>query len=70
MAAFGDYEPLDALDTEPADALQVAMKLHRLRRAQGLEGPTWELLADPERSVRVGIVVDLLGWLRRSGAAR
>ena len=66
---FGDWEPADALDREPADAEQVARKLHAIRRTRDLEQVGWEQLAEPERAVLVAVVGALLAWLRRQGAA-
>ena len=67
---FGDHEPADSYDTAPADPLQVAIKLHRLRRLEGLEDADWDELDDPERGVRLQIVVVLIDWGRRQGIFR
>jgi hypothetical protein len=69
MSDFGDFDDDDALDTEPADPEQVARKLHRLRLAEALEERRWEELDLAERTVRILILVRLLAWLRRQGAA-
>lgn len=66
--AFGDYDEDDALDHEPADPVQVAIKLHRLRRDNGLEGPSWDDLTEVQRAVLIAIIGHLLAWLRRQGA--
>lgn len=69
MSDFGDFDDDDALDTEPADALQVARRLHLLRRREALEDDDWDDLDENERGVRVQIVAVLLAWLRRQGSA-
>jgi len=69
MSDFGDFDPDDALDTEPADPEQVAAKLHRLRRDEGLDdGRDWDELPISERILFILIVTKLLDWLRRQGA--
>lgn len=68
MSSFGDFEEADAFDTAPADAEQVARKLHRLRFRAGLEDRPWSELGDEARARRVAIVAELLAWLRRQGA--
>lgn len=65
---FGDFDPDDAVDTEPADPEQVARKIHRLRRERGFESAEWDDLTPGTRLILVGIVVDVLGWLRRQGS--
>lgn len=71
MTGFGDFDPADAYDPSPADPEQVARRLHRLRVGHGLEaGYAWEDLTGAQRAARVAVVVALLAWLRRSGAAR
>jgi hypothetical protein len=67
---FGDFEDDDAYDTEPADPEQVAIKLHRLRRAEALEDAEWDELDGGERLVRITIMVKLLAWGRRQGIFR
>lgn len=64
MSIFGDFDDDDAFDTAPADAEQVARKLHEL------EGGRWRNLTDEQQAARVAILVLLLAWLRRSGALR
>jgi len=49
MSEFGDFDPDDAADTEPADPEQVARKLHRLREDQGLEVGRWETSTSTSR---------------------
>jgi len=70
MSGFGDFEEADAFDTEPADAEQVARRLHRYRREDGREPAEWDDLAEYERVALVAIVRRLLDWLRRQGALR
>jgi hypothetical protein len=67
---FGDFDVDDALDTEPADAEQVARKLHelRLRAEVADDGRSWDELEGDERGVRIEVLVVLLAWLRRQGA--
>ncbi len=65
---FGDFDADDAVDTEPADPEQTAIKLHALRRERGLETGRWDDLEDWQRAVRVELVAVLLAWLRRQGA--
>lgn len=65
---FGDFEEDDAFDREPPDAEQVARRIHRLRHERGRESVTWDDLTASERLVLLGIVEDLLAWLRRQGA--
>ena len=64
---FGDYEPDDAFDTAEADPEQVAIKLQRLRREEGLDVDDWEELTDVQKAVRIAIIVRLLAWFRRQG---
>ena len=68
MTDFGDFTDDDAFDTAPADPEQVAVKLHRYRRDDGLEDADWDELDDGERLVRIAIIRRLLDWLRRQGA--
>lgn len=70
MSDFGDFDNDDAFDTEPADPLQVAIKLHRLRKRLGWESDEWETFNDNERDELVGIARGLLDWLRRQGGIR
>jgi hypothetical protein len=65
---FGDLDPDDVVDTEPADPEQVARRLHRLRRREGFEIEEWDELDAGERGALVQIIAVLLAWLRRSGA--
>ena len=67
---FGDYEADDAYDLAPADPLQVAVRLHQIRRREALEAADWDDLDDAERGVRVQIVTVLLAWGRRGGFFR
>ena len=68
MTDFGDFDPDDALDTEPADPEQVARKLHRLRLNAGWEGTDWNNLDAVDRGELIQVMVVLLDWLRRQGA--
>ena len=70
MSDFGDFEPDDAVDTEPADPEQVARRLHRYRRAAGMETFGWDELTIAERAARIAIIAKLLDWLRREGSLR
>ncbi|MET0415645.1 MAG: hypothetical protein ABW022_06455 [Actinoplanes sp.] len=67
--SFGDFDPDDAYDREPADPEQVARKLHALRHSEALEGASWEELTPAQQTLLVLIVARLLAWLRRQGAA-
>lgn len=68
MTDFGDFDADDALDHEPADPEQVARRLHRLRLERGRESVPWDELTPAERLLLLGIVEDVLAWLRRQGA--
>jgi hypothetical protein len=69
MTDFGDFELDDAYDpNEPADPEQVAIKLQTLRYDRSLESRRWNQLTVNEQTVRIGVVIALLAWLRRSGA--
>ena len=68
MSDFGDFDPDDALDVEPADPEQVARRIHRLRLERGFETVQWDGLSPAVRERLVGIVVDVLAWLRRQGS--
>lgn len=70
MSDFGDFDPDDALDTEPADPEQVAIKLHRYQRDDDPGLPEWESLSFDEKRRAIEIMVRLLNWLRRQGAFR
>ena len=66
---FGDFDPDDAFDpNEPPDPEQVAIKLHRLRYERSLESRRWDQLSINEQTVRIGVVIALLLWLRRQGS--
>jgi hypothetical protein len=65
---FGDLDDDDVVGTEPADAEQVARKLHVLRMARGFEIGLWERIGEPERSDLIAITAELLAWLRRQGS--
>jgi hypothetical protein len=65
---FGDIDDDDVIGTEPADAEQVARKLHVLRMARGFELGAWDRLGEPERGDLIAIVAELLAWLRRQGS--
>jgi hypothetical protein len=70
VSDFGDFDPDDALDTEPADPEQVARRLHAYRRDRGLEGRSFDELTLAQRAVVISIAAALLAWLRRQGALR
>lgn len=65
---FGDFDPADAVDVEPADPEQVAVKLQALRLAHGFTSTRWRDLTDAQRAARIALVAALLAWLRRQGA--
>lgn len=64
MSEFGDAEPADAFDIEPADPVQVARKLAEL---DGIDFDHW---TGEERARRIGIALALIVWLRREGSMR
>ena len=67
MSGFGDYDPdADAYDpTAPPDPEQVARKIAEL------DYINWEIsLTDAARRRRIGVALDLLAWLKRSGHLR
>lgn len=66
---FGDFDPLDAFDTAPADPEQVARRLHRLRRDDGFEIADWDDLSPADRGSLIQIIAVLLAWLHRQGAS-
>jgi len=72
--AFGDYEEDDAFDLAGPDALQVAIKLQKLRRAADLprriDRNDWDDLNDDDREKLIQVVVLLLAWGRRQGWVR
>lgn len=70
MSDFGDFDPDDALDTEPPDLEQVARKLHRYRQDDEPGVPAWEALSQPERTMLLARVMRLLAWLQRQGGLR
>lgn len=66
---FGDFDPDDAVATEPADPEQVARYLHELRRDRGFDdGRRWHELAEADRTVLEAIAAALLDLLRRQGS--
>ena len=69
MSDFGDFDPDDALDTEPADPEQVARKLHRYRQEDEPMVPNWDELDPGEKLLLIARVGRLLAWLRRQGAS-
>lgn len=70
VSDFGDFDNDDALDTEPADAEQVARRLHFYRMSADITVYPWDDLSDEERERDIEIVIRLLAWLRRQGAFR
>lgn len=66
--AFGDWDPDDAVGHEPADPVQVAIEVHKLRRADGFEAVDWDDLSAGDRGALVQIVTVLLGWLHEQGS--
>lgn len=65
---FGDLDDDDVFGTEPADAEQVARRLHELRQREGFEITDWDTLTDSDRGALVQMIVVLLAWLRRQGS--
>ena len=65
---FGDFDPDDALDREPADPEQVARFLHGRRRREGLERIDWDDLDELTRLVLIAVIGEMLAWLRRQGS--
>jgi hypothetical protein len=65
---FGDSEPADAFDVEPADPEQVARRLLELRREHRPMERDWDDIDDVDRDVWLDVLADLLDWLRRQGA--
>ena len=68
MTEFGDFDPDDALDTEPADPEQVARKLHRYRQEDEPMLANWDELDAGERVLIIGRITRLLAWMKRQGA--
>jgi hypothetical protein len=68
MSDFGDFDDDDALDHEPADPEQVAIKIHQLRRREGLELYDWPDLANEYHARSILAITALLAWMRRQGA--
>lgn len=68
MSSFGDFDPDDALDHEPADPEQVARKLIQLQIRHGVETVPWDEMSAERRALRVYVVASLLEWMRRQGA--
>jgi hypothetical protein len=64
---IGDHGAADSFDVAPADAEQVARKLHALRQRDGFETVGWDQLAEGQRARLVLVVVALLAWWRRQG---
>lgn len=65
---FGDFDELDAYDTAPPDAVQVARRLYEYRQTLEDNGlPDWDALEDDQRAVAVEIMRRLLAWGRRQG---
>lgn len=67
---FGDFDPADALDHEPADPEQLARKLHEVRREMEVDAiiPPWDALGSDRRIVLIAVATRVLAWLRRQGA--
>jgi hypothetical protein len=74
MSNFGDFDDDDALDTEPADPVQVAIKLQDLRRRANLsrrvDRHDWDDLDDEDKAQLISIITALLTWMRRQGSDR
>jgi len=65
---FGDFDPDDALDREPADPEQVARFLHGLRRREGLETIDFDDVDELTRLVLIAVIGEVLAWMRRQGS--
>ena len=68
MTDFGDFEPADAVDTDPPDPLAVARLMVRLERQ--LSGDdnrpaTFEQLHPFERALRLYVLAVVIAKLRR-----
>ena len=70
MSDFGDFDPDDAVDTEPADPEQVARKWHRYYQDDEPGVPAWDDLSDAEKLRLIARFDRVLAWLRRQGAFR
>ena len=68
MTDFGDFDEDDALDHEPADPEQVAIKIQQLRHREGLDTIDWDDLSEAHQARAILVVIALLAWMRRSGA--
>jgi len=67
MTSFGDSGPDDSYNPAPADPLQIARRLHELRRHDRLERKDWDRLSRREQDVLIGIIGALFAWMRREG---
>lgn len=77
---FGDFDLADAYDTEPADALQVGIRLHlirqRLERLVGRDLPSYHELGGAEQGDLHHVGLHVVEWLathdssERDGLAR
>jgi hypothetical protein len=70
VSDFGDFDPDDALDTEPADPEQVVRKWHRFRQDDEPDVPNWDDLSDAEKARLIARMARLIALLRRQGAMR
>lgn len=70
MSDFGDFDDDDALDTEPPDPEQVAIRFHKYWNDADSSHPMWDSLTPAERAIAVAIFIRLIAWLRRQGAIR
>jgi len=71
VSDFGDTEPDDAFGTEGPDFLQVARKIHNLRRdlerLAGRDFPEWYDLPEEESDLGIFIAGLLIGWMLAEG---
>jgi hypothetical protein len=70
VSDFGDFDNDDALDTEPADPEQVAIRFHKYWNDEDSSHPRWDELSPVEKAIAIAIFVRLFAWLRRQGAFR
>jgi len=68
MTDFADFEPADAVDTDPPDPLALARLIVSLERAYSRDpdrAATFEELHPFERALRLYVIADVIGRLTR-----
>ena len=70
MTDFGDFDTDDALDTEPPDAEQVAIRLRKYQRDVDSSLPSWDDMDAADKAKAIGVMVLIIAWLRRQGAVK